>query len=115
MKILLSNQSVQEVLYAPLDGQSELDWQLLRGIWSELRTADDEPRLELPTDFDWEKLATRYRGSINRQMLSDPELRPVIQALAAISTAETTERTAAAVTRLAGPTRSFNLPATRAL
>jgi hypothetical protein len=101
LQVLLSNQSVQEALHAPLDAQSELDWKLLRGCWNELRTRVGERLIELPSDFDWERLAKAYQQSVRRQMLMDPELRQVMQAVAAIRVAETSERTAVAVSRLA--------------
>ena len=68
---------------------------MLRGTWAELRL------IELPGDFDWAKVARTYRESIKRLMLADPDLRPVIEAMASL-------RTSAAVERLAGPARAFD-------
>jgi len=68
---------------------------VLRGTWAELRL------IELPGDFDWAKVARTYRESIKRLMLADPDLRPVIEAMASL-------RTSAAVERLAGPARAFD-------
>ena len=96
LKLFLSNPSVQDALVAPLDGQSELNWEVLRGTWAELRL------IELPGDFDWAKVARTYRESIKRLMLADPDLRPVIEAVASL-------RSAAALERLAGPARAFDL------
>jgi predicted NACHT family NTPase len=102
LQLLLGNPSVQDALQSPLDGESELDWELLRGIWNELRTPDGQRLIEVPAEFDWVKVAKTYRQSIQRQMLADSELRPVIQAIASL-------RTAAAVERVAGPARAFDL------
>ena len=96
LKLFLSNPSVQDALLAPLDGESQLNWEVLRGTWAELRL------IVLPGDFDWAKVARTYRESLKLLMLADPELRPVIEAMASL-------RTAAAVERLAGPARSFDL------
>ena len=86
LKAFLENPSVQDTILAPLDGRSEMDWQLLRGIWSESRLID------LPPDFDWAKVARTYQQYIQRQMLTDADLRPVIQAIAAIRAASAAER-----------------------
>ena len=103
LKHFLKNPSVQDSLMAPLDGKSELDSALLRGIWSELHLID------LPTGFAWEKVATTYEQSIQRQMLADPALLPVVAALAEIRSAEAGERSADALDRIAGPRRAFDL------
>ncbi|MGA2267492.1 MAG: hypothetical protein ABSH44_03380 [Bryobacteraceae bacterium] len=101
LQLFLGNPSVQDALQSPLDGESELDWELLRGIWNESRTPDGQRLIELPADFDWAKVAKTYRQSIQRQMPADPELRPVIQAIVSLRTA--------AVERVAGPARAFDL------
>ena len=109
LKSFLSNPSVQETLQAPLDGFSELNWELLRGIWGELRTPDRQHLIQLPSDFDWARIAKTYNQTNQRQMLTDPALRPLIQAISGIQTAEAAARASAVLERLAGPARSFDL------
>ena len=101
LKRFLKNPSVQDSLMAPLDGKSELDSALLRGIWNESHL------IELPTGFAWEKVSTTYGQSIQRQMLANPALRPVVAALAEIRSAEANERSADALDRIVGPARRF--------
>jgi len=103
VETFLSNPSVQDVLQAPLDGQSDLDWELLRGIWRELRL------IPLPSDFEWLRISKTYRQSLQNQMIVDAELRPVVQALAAVRAAEAGERAASALDRMVGPVNSFDL------
>jgi hypothetical protein len=109
LKLFLGNPSVQDAIQAPLDGRSELNWQLLRNIWGELRTPQGEALPVLPADFDWPKVARTYGQSIQRQMLHDPDLRPVIQAIADLRTAEATEKIATDMRREVGPARPFDL------
>jgi hypothetical protein len=103
LEIFLSSPSVQDALQAPLDGHSDLDWELLRGIWAELRL------ISLPGDFEWARISRTYQQSLRNQMIADSELRPVIQALAAVRAAEAAERGAAALDRLVGPPCPFDL------
>jgi NACHT domain/HEAT repeats len=109
LKTFLSNGPVQDVLQAPLDGESELDWQLLRSIWGEIRTKDGGKLITLPDEFDWPSLARMYKRGIRKQMLVNPELRPVTSALMQIRLAEATERTATAIERLAGATEALDI------
>ncbi len=109
LKLFLANPYVQDAIQAPLDGESKLDGELLRGIWSETRDEGGQQLMEPPADFDWTRVAKKYQKSIQRQMLYDPELRPVIHAIAGLRDAEANERTAAAAERLAGPARTFDL------
>lgn len=109
LKVFLSNAYVQDAIQAPLDGDSRLDAEVLRGIWSESRTKDGQHLIELPADFDWLRVATTYHQAIRHEMLTDPELRPVIEAVASLRAAEASERTAAATERLAGPIGAFDL------
>jgi len=102
LRHFLGNPSVQDALQSPLDAESELDWKLLRGIWNEVHTPDGQRLIELPAEFDWAKVAKTYRQSIQRQMLADPELRTLIQAIASLRTVE-------AMKRLEGPARAFDL------
>ena len=108
LKAFLKNGNVQDLIQAPLDGESDLDWQLLRGMWSESRTYDGQPLIGLG-DFDWPHLAKAYKRAIQKQMLGNSELRPVIQALAEIRAAEAAEHTAASMERLVGLIRAFDL------
>ena len=103
LKEFLLNPSVQDALQAPLDGESELDWDQLCRFWSGFRF------ITLPEDFDWARVARTYGQSIQRLMLTDHELRPVLAAMAGIRTAEATERSAVTLNRLAGPARAFDL------
>jgi hypothetical protein len=99
----MANPTVQEAIQSPLDGQSEFDWKLLRGIWDEMRL------IQLPADFVWSKVAKTYRQAVMNQMLADPELRPVLSAIASMRSAEISERAAASLDRLAGPETPFDL------
>ena len=53
LEAFLCNDSVQDAIQAPLDGQSELDGELLRGMWYEVRTSDGAALMGLPEEFDW--------------------------------------------------------------
>ncbi|MDA1313167.1 MAG: HEAT repeat domain-containing protein [Acidobacteria bacterium] len=117
LEAFLQNHSVQDVLQAPLDGQSPVDWKLLRGTWDEFYLPGGERLITLPEDFDWAKVAKLYAKAVERLGVADPELRPVIQALATIRTAESAQRSAEAnmraadaTERIAGPARAFDLP-----
>ena len=99
----LESPTVQEVIQAPLDGQSELDWCLLRGIW------DESHYIQLPADFDWSRLAKTYRQSVMNQMLTDPALRPIVATIASMRSADLAESAAASLERLTGPQTSFDL------
>ncbi len=105
----LSNSYVQSLIQAPLDGESELNSMMLAAVWSEFRTNDGAHLIEIPVGFDWPALARLYRKGIERKMLASPELRPIIQAVSALRTAEAAERTASAAERLAGPSRALDL------
>jgi GTPase SAR1 family protein len=105
----LANPSVQDVLLGTLDGHSELDWQLLRGIWSEFRTSNGERIIELPADFDWKRVGNTYAPALQRRMLSDSELRPIAEAAANVRTADATVATAEALARLVGPAQVFDM------
>ena len=52
----LCNTTVQSTLLAPLDGTSEFDWELFRGIWSSIGITGEDRLPVLPVDFDWEKV-----------------------------------------------------------
>jgi hypothetical protein len=99
----LKNPSAQDLILAPLDGESALDYQLLRGIWAEHHL------IALPGEFSWPALARTYSQAIQRLTLQDPDLRPVIAALAQIRAAEAAAATADATRRIAGPARTFDL------
>jgi hypothetical protein len=103
LKVLLANPSTQDVLTAPLDGSSELNWKLLRGFWDEMCP------IPLPAEFDWPKVARTYSQAVHKLMLVDANLRPVISAIANIRSAEATERAVASLAQLVGPQRAFNL------
>lgn len=105
----LCNPSVQDILAAPLDGTSPLDWEILKGIWESIGSAVEDRLIELPADFDWAKVAKRYAEAVKNQMLADPELRPIVSAVAAARTAEATERTAIALEKHASASRIFDL------
>ena len=116
LQLFLCNPSAQDALQGPLDGHTALDGELLADIWAEFRTNKGENLIELPEDFDWPSVAKKYAITLRREALSNSELRPVIEALTTIRTAEATERsakaneeTAEAVGRLAGPAGSFDL------
>src|SRR5579864_2512478 len=109
LKIFLADYDVLEALEKPLDAQSELDWDLLKRRWTYLLDCKSQRLIDLPQEFDWEELATRYGKSLQRQALADPELRQVAQALATLQIKENTKRGAAAAERLAGPARGFDL------
>jgi len=57
LKAFLRNHAVQDLLQAPLDGQSPVDWKLLRGTWEEFYLPGGEQLIPLPEDFDWAKVA----------------------------------------------------------
>ena len=105
----LSNPSVQDIIQAPLDGESDLDWKLLDSIWKEITTKQRTQIAPLPVEFDWPSLARMYKKGIQRQLLSNPKLRPVMQAIMDIRIAEASQRTASAIERLAGPNRVLDL------
>jgi len=107
--IFLVNCSVQDVLQMPLDGQSDLDWQLLAAIWGEMKTAEGASLITLPSDFSWLALARMYRREILRHMVANPALRPIIAAVAHFRIVEASERTASAIERMAGQVRSLDL------
>lgn len=109
LKTFLGNPSVQDALLAPLDAQSKLDWELLRGFWGELRAPRGEGVAVLPANFDWASVANNFEQSIRKQMLADRELRPVVEAIASLRTAEGTEQIAGDMHRLVGPARAFDL------
>lgn len=104
LQFFLQSPSVQDLLQAPLDGYSDLAWELLRAIWAELHL------IPLPSDFEWVRVSRTYRQSLHNQMMVDAELRPVVQALAALRAAEAAERTASTLGRIAGPVPAFDLP-----
>ncbi len=85
LESFLKNPTVQEEIQLPLDGQSGLDWKLLSGIWAELML------IPLPDEFSWDRVARTYKQTIERQMISDPLLRPIIQAVAMLRLASATE------------------------
>src|SRR5579864_901581 len=109
LKIFLADYDVLEALEKPLDAQSELDWNLLKRRWTYLLDAKGQRLIDLPQEFDWDDLATRYAKSLRKQALADPELRQVAQALATLQIKEETTRGADAVERLAGPAKGFDL------
>jgi GTPase SAR1 family protein len=109
LKIFLADYDVLEALEKPLDAESELDWDLLKRRWTYLLDSKGRHLIELPQEFDWDDLATRYDKSLQKQALADPELRQVAQALATLQIKEDTKRGADAVERLAGPARGFDL------
>jgi hypothetical protein len=102
LKTFLSDPDVIEALETPLDGESTLDIDLLSRKWSYLLGGDRKPLIALPDDFDWDGLAARYCKSLQKQALADPELRQIVQARAAL-------RTAQAVAVIAGPIKPFDL------
>jgi hypothetical protein len=109
LQSFLCNPNVQHAILAPLDEQSKLDALLLDAIWRESRTILGEPLISLPADFNWAKVARTYQQAIERQMLSDPNLRDVIKALAVIRTAEWSEQSADSLKRGVGPVPAFDL------
>ena len=109
LQTFLCNDYVQDALQAPLDGESELDGKRLDSIWKEVHTAGGEHLIELPEEFDWSKVARLHGRNVRNLMVTSSELRPVIAVLAAIRTADASERTATATERLAGPARAFDL------
>ncbi len=109
LKIFLADYDVLEALEKPLDAQSELDWDLLKRRWTYLLDSNGQHLIDLPQEFDWDELATRYGKSLQKQALADPELRQVAQALATLQIKEDTKRGADAAERLAGPEKSFDL------
>lgn len=102
LKTFLADPDVLETLEAPLDGESKLDCDLLNRKWTYLHGIDDKPLIALPDDFDWAGLANRYCKSLQKQALADPELRQIVQAKAAL-------RTAQAIEVLARPIKAFDL------
>jgi GTPase SAR1 family protein len=102
LETLLANATAQDVLMAPLDGRSELDWRLLRGLWDEMSL------IPLPSEFDWPKVSRTYGQAIRNQMLVDADLRPVISAIANIRSAEASEKTAVSLGHLVGPRRALD-------
>src|SRR3954453_7528019 len=100
LRSFLSNDIVQDELQRPLDGQSSIDWELLRGIWAESGDANG-PLISLPDDFDWKKLALMYQVALRKLMLSDPQYCSIVQAVEASRSVELTERIAIAVERIA--------------
>lgn len=104
LKTFLSDPDVLEALETPLDAQSPLDVEMLSSRWRYLRTADSQPLIELPADFDWGKLAKRYGEALRTQALANPELRQIVLAKASLRTAQATER-------MAGPAKTFDLTA----
>jgi hypothetical protein len=96
---------VLDALEKTLDGQSNLDWQLLQARWALLRDFKDRPLIVLPEEFDWNELAARYCTAIQTKALSDQELRQVLQALASLRTANAIEGVASDLKRLAGPAK----------
>ncbi len=92
-----------------MDGQSELNWKFLDRRWGYLKTADGEPLISLPEDFNWAKLAKRYGEALQSQALSDPELRELVQARASLRTAKAVEDAASGIARVAGPDMAFDL------
>jgi len=109
LKIFLADYDVLEALERPLDAQSELDWDLLKRRWTYLLDSKGQHLIDLPQEFDWDELATRYGKSLQRQALAEPELRQVAQALATLQIKEDTKRGADATERLAGPVKGFDL------
>ena len=105
----LHNHAVQGLILAPLDGESELDSDLLQAIWAESRLAGGEPLIALPADFDWARVAKTYQHSIRRQMLADPNLRQLLTALSALRASDAATNSAAALDRLVGPVVAFDL------
>ena len=99
----LKNPTVQDLIQAPLDGDTAPDPQLLSAIWDELGL------IPLPEEFNWPKLARVHKKSIEALKIADAALRPVVVALAAIRTAKAAERTADAAEHIAGPRRDFDL------
>ena len=117
LQLFLPNPSVQDILLAPLDGESPVDWKFLRGIWAEVPAPGGEHLITLPEDFDWAKVAKLYAKAVERLSLADPQLRLAIQALAILratehakKTAEAAQRIAEGTERIAGPARAFDLP-----
>ena len=108
LRSFLTNDVVQEELQRPLDGESTIDWKLLRGIWAESRSSN-YPSLPLPDDFDWEELSLMYKAALRKQLLVDPQYRSVLQAVSAIRSVELAERITAAVERLAPVPKSLDL------
>ncbi|HJX83359.1 MAG TPA: NACHT domain-containing protein, partial [Candidatus Angelobacter sp.] len=109
LKVFLSDAEVLEALEGPLDGQSHLKVELLNNRWRYLRTAKNEPLIELPGDFDWGKLSKRYGEALQQQALADPELRQLVTATASLRTANATEEAAAGIGRIVGPVKTFDL------
>lgn len=103
LKRFLVNPSVQDIVIAPLDGTSDLNWQLLDGIWNESEL------MALPEDFDWATLAKVYRKTLVRLSLTDSSLRPAFVALQTALIAESSAVIARSVERLAGPERALDL------
>ena len=99
----LKNPSVQDLIQAPLDGDTAPDAQLLGAVWEELRL------IPLPEEFNWPKLARLHKKGIEALKIADPELRPVVVALAALRTAKAAEKSATTLERIAGPARDFDL------
>lgn len=109
LKIFLADYNVLEALEKPLDAQSELDWDLLKRRWSYLLDSKGQRLIDLPEEFDWDELASRYGKSLQKQALSDPELRQIAQTIATLQIKEDTKRGANATERLAGPAKGFDL------
>jgi hypothetical protein len=109
LKRFLENPTVQDALVAPMDAHSELDWQLLRGIWMEELDSAGRHLPALPLDFDWAKVAKIYRHALERLTLTDPGLRSVVAAMATLRLAHSAELSARTLDRLAGPARIFDI------
>jgi hypothetical protein len=109
LKVFLADFDVLEALEKPLDAQSELDWDLLKRRWTYLLDSKGRHLIDLPMEFDWDELATRYGKSLQKQALADPEMRQIAQVLATLQMKEDTKRGADAAERLAGPATGFDL------
>ena len=85
----------------------EIDLGPVERIWYGVKKS------ELPPDFDWSLVARNYARAIKKQLRDDPALRGAYDTALRERGVEATERTAAAVERLAGPLRKFDLEAYR--
>ena len=85
----------------------EVDLGAVERIWSGVKKSD------LPEDFDWKQVARNYTRAIKRQFRDDPAIRGAYETALHERNTEAAERTAAAVERLAGPSRGFDLAAYR--
>jgi hypothetical protein len=77
----LCNPTVQDAIRRPLDGESEFDWALLGGIWTELKRPDGSNLMALPSAFGWSHIGSTYQNAVQKLIPSTPDMRKLLAAL----------------------------------